>query len=169
MIRVQREDFSVGAEIDRLCAGGSAVGGVAVFIGLVRDVNDDRAVQAMILEHYPGMTERELDRLEQEARRRWPLQEVLIIHRFGRLVPSDRIVLVAATSAHRDAAFDACRFLIDWLKTRAPFWKQEETGQGRQWVVARESDADAAARWSPIAPGGAGADSRPSVAQAPRR
>ena len=102
----------------------------------------------MTLEHYPAMTERELTRIEAEARARWPLLETLIIHRYGRLDPGDRIVLVAVASAHRDAAFDACRFLIDWLKTKAPFWKLEETDAGAEWVDARESDDIAAARWT---------------------
>jgi molybdopterin synthase catalytic subunit len=101
----------------------------------------------MTLDHYPGMTERELQRIEQEARARWPLSDALIIHRYGRLEPGERIVLVAVASAHRDAAFDACRFIIDWLKTRAPFWKAEDTEDGRRWVVARAEDALAARRW----------------------
>lgn len=151
MIRVQREDFDVGAEIARLSAGKTDVGGVCVFVGLVRDMTGDKAggqaVGAMTLEHYPGMTEKELAGIEAEARSRWPLNDALIIHRYGRLEPGDRIVLVAASSAHREAAFAACHFLIDWLKTRAPFWKQEETAQGGQWVAARESDDAAAARW----------------------
>jgi molybdopterin synthase catalytic subunit len=147
MIRVQREDFDVGAELQRLTAGTTAVGGLCSFVGLVRDDNDGRGVAAMTLEHYPGMTEKELQRLETEARARWPLSEVLIVHRHGRLVPGDRIVLVAVASAHRDAAFDACRFLIDWLKTKAPLWKREETTGGDRWVEARTSDDAAAVRW----------------------
>ena len=152
MIRVQREDFDVGAEVARLSAGKTNIGGVCVFVGLVRDMAGDGAgarvaVGAMTLEHYPGMTEKELARIEAEARARWPLDDALVIHRHGRLEPGDRIVLVATASAHREAAFAACHFLIDWLKTRAPFWKQEETAQGGQWVAARESDDAAAARW----------------------
>lgn len=159
MIRVQREDFDVGAEIARLSAGKTNVGGVCVFVGLVRDMvseeadprsageADRAAVGTMTLEHYPGMTEKELARIEAEARSRWPLDDALVIHRYGRLEPGDRIVLVAVSSAHREAAFAACHFLIDWLKTRAPFWKQEETAQGGQWVAARDSDDAAAARW----------------------
>ncbi len=151
MIRVQREDFDVGREIARLSAGKTDIGGVCVFVGLVRDMAaesaGDAAVGAMTLEHYPGMTEKELARIEAEARSRWPLDEALVIHRYGRLEPGDRIVLVATASAHREAAFAACHFLIDWLKTRAPFWKQEETAQGGQWVAARDSDDAAAARW----------------------
>jgi len=147
MIRVQQEDFDVGAEIARLTAGNTAIGGLAVFVGLVRDIAGEKAVSGMTLEHYPGMTERMLEGIEAEARARWPLEASLIVHRVGRLAPGDRIVLVAAASAHRAAAFDACAFLIDWLKTKAPFWKQEETPQGPRWVEARGSDDEAAARW----------------------
>lgn len=152
MIRVQREDFSPGTEIDRLYAGNFGIGGVAVFVGLVRDLNQGRVLRAMSLEHYPGMTERDLARIEDAARARWPLQDVLIIHRFGRLEPGDRIVLVAAAAAHRDDAFEACRFLIDLLKTEAPFWKHEETANGGRWVEARDTDAVAATRWSSSSP-----------------
>jgi molybdopterin synthase catalytic subunit len=120
---------------------------VCVFVGSVRDLNEGRPVSAMTLEHYPGMTERELARIEQEARARWPLLDTLVVHRYGRLAPGDRIVLVAVASAHRDAAFDACRFLIDWLKTKAPFWKAEETDAGRRWVAARAEDDLAVGRW----------------------
>lgn len=150
MIRVQAEDFDPGREQAALVAGKTGVGGVVSFVGMVRDFlshEDDAVVEAMTLEHYPGMTERQLEAIEAEARRRWPLDEVLIIHRYGRLEPGDNIVLVICASAHRDAAFDACRFLIDWLKTRAPFWKCEETGQGRRWVDARVEDELAADRW----------------------
>jgi molybdopterin synthase catalytic subunit len=160
MIRVQREDFDVGAELARFGAGNAKIGGVCAFVGLVRDLTDDpkgertRPVAAMTLEHYPGMTEAELARIEAEARSRWPLEDALIVHRYGRLEPGDRIVLVATASAHREAAFDACRFLIDWLKTRAPFWKIEETPEGGQWVAARDSDDQAAQRWSKTAKGG---------------
>ncbi len=153
MIRVQRDDFDPGAELARFSAGRTGVGGICLFIGLVRDyLGPDPAtgatVQAMTLEHYPGMTERQLEAIEAEARRRWPLDDALVIHRFGRLDAGERIVLVAASSAHRDAAFDACRFLMDWLKTKAPFWKVEHTDQGESWVDARDSDAAAAARWN---------------------
>lgn len=147
MIRVQREDFDVGAEIEALTRGKSGIGGVTSFVGLVRDVAGDKRIAAMTLEHYPGMTERELEAIEAEARRRWPLDAVLIIHRYGRLEPGDRIVLVATASAHREAAFASCHFLIDWLKTRAPFWKLEETPEGARWVDAQASDDDAAQRW----------------------
>ena len=148
MIRVQQEDFDVGAELARLGDGNRSVGGVCAFVGLVRDMAGDAPVTAMTLEHYPAMTERELARIESEARTRWPLDDVIVIHRFGRLEPGDRIVLVATASAHRDAAFDSCRFLIDWLKTRAPFWKREESPDGAQWVEAKADDDAAAARWN---------------------
>jgi molybdopterin synthase catalytic subunit len=147
MIRVQREDFDIGAELSQLTAGRKDVGGVATFLGLVRDVADGEAIGAMTLEHYPGMTEKKLGEIEAEAQRRWPLQATLIIHRYGRLEPGDRIVLVATASAHRQAALDSCAFLIDWLKTKAPFWKLEETPAGPQWVEARDSDDTAADRW----------------------
>ena len=156
MIRVQREDFDVGRELERLSAGDHTVGGVASFIGLVRDFNlpgggsassADR-VSSMTLEHYPGMTERKLAEIEAEANRRWPLAASLIIHRYGRLEPGDRIVLVATASPHRDAALAACHFLIDWLKTEAPFWKSEETPEGERWVEARAEDDAAKSRWS---------------------
>jgi molybdopterin synthase catalytic subunit len=148
MIRVQREDFDVGAELDALTRGRTDVGGVATFMGLVRDLVGDGALRAMTLEHYPGMTERELEAIDQEARRRWPLQATLIIHRYGRLEPGERIVLVATASAHRQAAFESCQFLMDWLKTKAPFWKLEETAEGERWVAAKGSDDDAADRWA---------------------
>jgi molybdopterin synthase catalytic subunit len=147
MIRVQQEDFDVGAEIARLTAGNRAIGGLAVFVGLVRDMADGEPIGAMTLEHYPGMTEKKLAEIEAEAQRRWPLEASLIVHRYGRLEPGDNIVLVACASPHRDAAFDACRFLIDWLKTEAPFWKLEETGTGPEWVEARDSDDIATQRW----------------------
>jgi len=148
MIRVQTEDFDVGREIAAMTEGRTDVGGLCTFVGLVRDMRGDEAIHSMTLEHYPAMTERELTRIEEEARSRWPVSDALIIHRYGKLEPGDRIVLVAVASAHRDAAFDACRFLIDWLKTKAPFWKLEETDAGGEWVEARESDDAAAARWT---------------------
>ncbi|HYG87911.1 MAG TPA: molybdopterin synthase catalytic subunit MoaE [Azospirillum sp.] len=146
-IRVQREDFDVGAELEALTRGKTSIGGVTTFLGLVRDMAGGSSVGAMTLEHYPGMTERQLEAIEAEARRRWPLDDVLVIHRYGRLEPGDRIVLVATTSAHREAAFESCHFLIDWLKTKAPFWKLESTAEGEQWVEAKGSDDNAAARW----------------------
>jgi len=147
MIRVQREDFDPGAEAERLVAGSKRIGGLVSFVGLVRDFAGDNAIGGMTLEHYPGMTERQLEAIEREAHARWPLDASLIIHRYGRLEPGARIVLVVTASAHRDAAFDACRFLIDWLKTRAPFWKLEETEAGAAWVEAKSDDDEAAARW----------------------
>ncbi len=147
MIRVQREDFDLGAEIEALTQGNHEIGGLAVFVGLVRDMVGGEALGAMTLEHYPGMTEKALARIEEEAKARWPLEASLVIHRVGRLEPGERIVLVAAASAHRQAAFEACQFLIDWLKTKAPFWKQEETESGAKWVEARGRDDEAAKRW----------------------
>ena len=153
MIKVQREDFDIGVEIGQLSDGDTGIGGLACFVGLVRDIAGDARISSMTLEHYPGMTERQLAKIEAEARKRWPLGEVLIIHRYGELTPGDRIVLVATTSAHRDAALESCRFLIDWLKTKAPFWKLENTESGERWVEARESDSVAEERW--IVPGSA--------------
>lgn len=153
MIRVQREDFDIGAELDRLAAGNRRIGGVASFVGLVRDMSPGESgdgrerVSALTLEHYPGMTEKKLAEIEIEAHRRWPLDASLIIHRYGRLEPGDRIVLVATASPHREAALAACHFLIDWLKTDAPFWKSEETPEGERWVESRAADATARARW----------------------
>jgi molybdopterin synthase catalytic subunit len=154
MIRVQREDFDTGAELDRLAAGDHRIGGIASFVGLVRDLSPNGTaggadtVAALTLEHYPGMTEKKLAEIELEAHRRWPLAASLIIHRYGRLEPGDRIVLVATASPHREAALAACHFLIDWLKTEAPFWKSEETPQGARWVAARAEDDAAKERWS---------------------
>lgn len=147
MIRVQREDFDIGRELEALARDKTSIGGVTSFVGLVRDIAGGEKILGLTLEHYPGMTEQQLAAIEAEARRRWPLDAVLIIHRYGELKPGDRIVLVATASAHRDAAFDACRFLIDWLKTKAPFWKREETSQGARWVEAHASDDEAAKRW----------------------
>jgi molybdopterin synthase catalytic subunit len=147
VIKVQREDFDIGAEIAALTEGNGAIGGVASFVGLVRDLAGDQKIGAMTLEHYPGMTEKKLAEVEADARARWPLDASLIIHRYGRLEPGDRIVLVVTASAHRTAALESCQFLIDWLKTSAPFWKLEETPDGGQWVDARDSDNAAAERW----------------------
>ncbi|MGE5504625.1 MAG: molybdenum cofactor biosynthesis protein MoaE [Actinomycetota bacterium] len=151
MIRVQAEDFDPAVELAGFFAGNGAVGGVCVFVGLVRDtLGEEHApglVRGMTLEHYPGMTERQLEAIEAEARRRWPISDCLVIHRHGRLAPGERIVLVATASAHREAAFESCHFLIDWLKTRAPFWKVEHTEAGDHWVEARASDDAAAKRW----------------------
>ena len=146
-VRVQTEDFDIGAEIAALRAGDPRVGAVASFIGTVRDVNEGAGVATMTLEHYPGMTEKALEEICAQARARWDILELLVIHRFGELKPLDQIVLVAVTSAHRGEAFAACEFVMDYLKTRAPFWKKEVTPQGARWVDARASDDDAAARW----------------------
>jgi molybdopterin synthase catalytic subunit len=148
MIRVQREDFDPGAELEALLAGNTRIGGAVSFVGLVRDVAENKNVRAMTLEHYPGVTEKMLGEIEVEARRRWPLDASLIVHRYGTLLPGERIVLVIAASAHRQAAFEAASFLVDWLKTKAPFWKHEETATGGHWVEARSSDEEAADRWS---------------------
>ena len=147
MIRVQTEAFDVGNELAKLKAGNHNIGGVAIFVGTVRDVNNGDAVSAMTLEHYPGMTEKSLVEIEKEALSRWPLDASLIVHRVGRMLPGEDIVLVICCSAHREAAFEACRFLMDWLKTKAPFWKLEEDGGKATWVDARESDDTAARRW----------------------
>ena len=145
-VRVQREDFDPGAELAALTDGRTDVGGLVSFTGLVRG---DGGLKAMTLEHYPGMTEKALEAIEAEARERWPLLGVTIIHRVGPLAPGARIVFVAAASAHRRAAFEAADFLMDYLKTRAPFWKKEEGADGSAtWVDARESDDAAAARWT---------------------
>lgn len=151
MIRVQQEPFDVGQELTRLKRGNTAIGGIALFVGTVRDHSDDAAVSSMALEHYPGMTEKALADIEAEARRRWPLEDSLIIHRYGHLQAGDDIVLVIAASAHREAAFSACEFLVDWLKTKAPFWKREagpaDTSAAGRWVAARAEDDDMALRW----------------------
>lgn len=147
-VRVQTEDFDVGAEIARLRQGDPKVGAVASFIGVVRDLNDGDAVSELLLEHYPGMTEKALEKIVDEAKSRWDVYDALVIHRVGRLRPTDQIVLVVVTSAHRGEAFHACEFLMDYLKTRAPFWKKEQTGQGSRWVDARSSDEASAKRWT---------------------
>jgi molybdopterin synthase catalytic subunit len=147
MIKVQRQDFDVGRELDELARGNPRIGGIASFVGLVRDMGGADRVTALTLEHYPGMTEKKLAEIEAEANQRWPLDASLIIHRYGRLEPSERIVLVATASPHREAALASCHFLIDWLKTDAPFWKSEETPVGERWVEARREDDEAAERW----------------------
>ena len=147
MIRVQEEPFDSGQELALLKAGKTHIGGTVLFVGSVREMSGSADVSAMTLEHYPGMTEKALEAIEAEAQRRWPLDATLIVHRYGRLVPGDDIVLVIAASAHREAAFEACHFLIDWLKTKAPFWKLEEGSSGPNWVEAKDSDDEAAARW----------------------
>ena len=148
IVRVQTADFDLGAEVVALRAGNPAVGAVAAFVGVVRDLNDGADVATMTLEHYPGMTERSLDAIATEAHARWRILDSLIVHRVGTLAPLDQIVLVAVTSAHRGDAFAACEFIMDYLKTRAPFWKKERTPQGERWVDARSTDDEAAARWA---------------------
>ncbi len=151
-VRVQTADFDVGHELALLRGGDRRVGAVAAFIGTVRDVNDDATVATLTLEHYPGMTEKALTAIVDEAKSRWDIVDALVIHRVGALAPADQIVLVGVTSAHRGEAFAACEFIMDYLKTRAPFWKKEATPDGVRWVDARASDDDAAARWN-VAPG----------------
>ena len=146
-VKVQEADFDVGAELVSLRAGDARVGALASFLGLVRDMNDGSSVSEMTLEHYPGMTEKALEEIVVEARGRWDIYDALVIHRVGPLKPCDQIVLVAVTSAHRGEAFAACEFIMDYLKTRAPFWKKEATPDGGRWVDARETDDSAAARW----------------------
>jgi len=146
-VRVQEADFDVGVELAALRADDARVGALASFLGLVRDINDGASVSGMTLEHYPGMTEKSLEAIVAEARQRWDIYDALVIHRVGPLKPCDQIVLVAVTSAHRGEAFAACEFIMDYLKTQAPFWKKEATADGGRWVDARETDDSAAARW----------------------
>ena len=147
-VRVQKNDFDVNAELTALTFGQHHVGGLVSFIGLVRDFGDLQSVASMTLEHYPGMTEKILGKIDSEAAERWSLSASLIIHRYGYLEPGDKIVLVAAASEHRVSAFNACEFLVDWLKTKAPFWKLEEGNGNAKWVAARMDDDAASARWS---------------------
>jgi molybdopterin synthase catalytic subunit len=147
-VRVQTQDFDAGTEIAALREGNPKIGAIATFIGLVRDVNDGDSIRGMTLEHYPGMTEKALERIVVEAMSRWDVIDALVVHRVGHLMPLDQIVLVAVTSAHRGAAFAACEFIMDYLKTQAPFWKKEHTPAGERWVEARVSDERAADRWS---------------------
>jgi len=146
-VRVQREDFDAGKEIARLRAADPKIGAVAAFIGIARDVNDGDAVATLTLEHYPGMTEKALEDICAQAQQRWQLADVLVVHRVGELHPTDQIVLVAVTSSHRGEAFAACEFVMDYLKTEAPFWKKETTAAGTRWVDARASDDHARSRW----------------------
>ncbi|MEO7760313.1 MAG: molybdenum cofactor biosynthesis protein MoaE [Casimicrobiaceae bacterium] len=146
-VRIQTDDFDAGAEIARLRGVDPRIGAVASFIGIVRDLNDGERVSTLFLEHYPGMTERELEKICTEAGQRWKIIDTLVIHRVGAMRPTDQIVLVAVTGGHRGEAFAACEFIMDYLKTRAPFWKREDTPGGQRWVEARAADDDAAARW----------------------
>jgi molybdopterin synthase catalytic subunit len=148
-VRIQTEDFDAGREIAALRRGNPKVGAVANFIGVCRDANDGDAVISMTLEHYPGMTEKALEGIVAEAKDRWNVMDVLVVHRVGELKPLDQIVLVVVTGAHRGEAFAACEFIMDYLKTRAPFWKKEQTPKGARWVEARASDDEAAQRWEP--------------------
>jgi molybdopterin synthase catalytic subunit len=151
-VRVQREDFDAGVEIARLRAADPKVGAVAAFIGIARDVNDGDAIATLTLEHYPGMTESALEDICAQARRRWQIADLLVVHRVGELRPTDQIVLVAVTSSHRGEAFAACEFVMDYLKTRAPFWKQVEAAGGTSWVESKQSDDSAAERWQDGSP-----------------
>lgn len=146
-VRVQEADFDVGVEIRALRERNPRIGAVASFIGVCRDINEGQSVSAMTLEHYPGMTEKSIQEIIDQAKARWRLYDVLVIHRVGELGPTEQIVLVVVTSSHRGEAFAACEFVMDYLKTRAPFWKKEATPAGARWVDARESDDAAAARW----------------------
>lgn len=146
-IKVQHEDFDVGAELLALRQGNPKIGAIASFIGLVRDINEGDNVAGMSLEHYPGMTEKALAAIVEQAKGRWDIFDALVIHRVGDLKPTDQIVLVAVSGSHRGEAFAACEFIMDFLKTQAPFWKREQTAEGARWVDARESDEKAAARW----------------------
>ena len=148
-VRIQTADFDAGAEIAALRRGNPRVGAVATFIGVCRDANDGAAVSNMTLEHYPGMTEKAIGEIVDEAKQRWKVMDALVIHRVGELKPTDQIVLVVVTGAHRGEAFAACEFIMDYLKTQAPFWKKEQTPGGSRWVEARASDDEAAQRWEP--------------------
>ena len=167
MIRVQRDDFDPGRELAALTAARTDVGGAVLFCGLVREMTggDAGKIGAMTLEHYPGMTEKMLAEIEGEALRRWPLAASLIVHRYGRLEPGDRIVLVITCSAHRQAAFEANMFLVDWLKTKAPFWKLEERAEGAAWVEARAGDDAAAERWNTPGSGASGSGAAAKAAE----
>jgi molybdopterin synthase catalytic subunit len=146
-VRVQREDFEVGAEVRRLTAGRTDIGAVVTFSGIMRNRNDGDDIAAMTLEHYPGMTERAIEKIVEEARGRWKVMDCTVIHRYGPLEPNDQIVMVSVAGAHRGEVFAACEFIMDYLKTRAPFWKKEERAGGAAWVEARAADDEAAGRW----------------------
>ncbi len=146
-VRIQREDFDAGAEIARLRAGDPRIGAVASFVGVARDRNDGAEVATLALEHYPGMTEKAIGVIVEQAKARWPVFEILVVHRVGMLEPLDQIVLVVVTGSHRGEVFAACEFVMDYLKTEAPFWKKESTPAGERWVEARDSDEAARSRW----------------------
>ena len=147
-VRVQTGDFDAGAEMTAMRRGNPKIGAIASFVGVVRDLNEGAEVAELTLEHYPGMTEKALEKIVGEARARWDIYDALVVHRIGTLKPTEQIVLVVVASAHRGEAFQACEFLMDYLKTRAPFWKKEKTPDGGRWVDAREVDDAAAERWS---------------------
>jgi molybdopterin synthase catalytic subunit len=147
-VRIQQEDFDLSREVAQLRAGNAKVGAIVTFVGTVRDLNEGAVVAEMELEHYPGMTEQSIQAIIDQARQRWPIYGALVIHRVGPLKPKDQIVLVAVTSPHRGEAFSACEFIIDYLKTEAPFWKKEQTPEGPRWVDARNSDDQALRKWS---------------------
>jgi len=147
-IRIQEKDFDISAEIAGLRKGDPRVGAVVSFLGAVRDMNDGSQVKGMTLEHYPGMTEKALQEILDQAKARWDIYQTLVIHRVGPLLPEDQIVLVVVTSAHRGEAFAACEFIMDYLKTAAPFWKKEDTSEGARWVDSRVTDAAAMERWN---------------------
>lgn len=149
-IEVRTEDFDIGAEMSALRGGRTDIGAIAAFIGLMRDFNDGTSVHAMSLEHYPGMTERALSEIAAQASSRWAVDDVVIIHRVGRFEPGDQIVLVLTSARHRGDAFSACEFIMDYLKTKAPFWKKEHTSDGERWVEARASDESARSRWDDV-------------------
>ncbi len=146
-IHIQTNDFSLDSEYQTLLRACPAIGAIVAFVGLVRDFNDGDNVSSLFLEHYPGMTEKVLQDICSEARSRWSLHNIRIIHRIGALQPADQIVLVGVSSAHRGDAFSACEFIMDFLKTRAPFWKKEQTPTGDRWIDTRDTDSDAAVRW----------------------
>lgn len=146
-VRIQVEDFDAGIEISNMRSRGD-VGAVVAFVGQVRDINEGTGVSALTLEHYPGMTEKALENIVDQARQRWDILDALVIHRVGTLKPTDQIVLVVVSGAHRGEAFDACEFIMDYLKTEAPFWKKEQTASGERWVEARQSDDAARERWT---------------------
>ena len=149
-VRVQQEDFNLAGELTALHSNNADTGAIVTFIGTVRDFSDGDEIKALTLEHYPGMTEKSLSAIEEEAKSRWQLSQSLIIHRVGTLKPQDQIVLVAVTSPHRAEAFAACEFIMDYLKTKAPFWKKETTIHGERWVEAKSSDDEALARWNQL-------------------
>ena len=146
-VRVQTEDFDVGVEVNAMRLSNPNIGAVVSFVGQVRDLNDGDNVASMVLEHYPGMTEKSLESIVEQAMNRWNIEDALVVHRVGELKPLDQIVLVLVASAHRKDAFTACEFMMDYLKTEAPFWKKEQTPSGERWVEARDSDDQAKSRW----------------------